>query len=176
MIRPTVRPANEADLEAIKRIADNCKREIGFSSRGMLRNAIGRGELLVAIGGDDEAAEKGEPQFAPTSNETYLPPSPAVVGFVDFHRRLDGQITIYGIVVAEERRGRGIGRALVAALAAPPLPACIALKCPTDNPANNFYAALGFQLTGVAAPTRRRPLNLWALAGAQLAALSAAHC
>ena len=152
----------------------------------MLRNAIGRGELLVATCGG--AWEKGEPQFAPTDNQTDSPTVPEVVlkqgeplfaptdnqtdsptlpevvGFVDFHRRRDEQITIYGIVVVAELRERGIGRALVAALLAPPLPTRLALKCPTDNPANNFYAALGFQLTRVETPTRRRPLNLWTLA------------
>ncbi len=142
-----IRPANEADLEAIKRIADRCKEEIGFSSRGMLRNAIGRGELLVAVCGDE------------------------VVGFVDFHRRRDEQITIYGIVVAVEQRRRGIGRALIATLATQPLPTRLALKCPHDSPANDFYAALGFQLIGVAAPTRRRPLNQWVMDQEQLQSL-----
>ncbi len=142
-----MRPASEADIAAIKCIADGCKREVGFISRGMLRNASGRGELLVATLGSE------------------------VVGFVDFHRRRDGQITIYGIVVAAEQRGHGIGRSLVAALVAEPLPARLALKCPTDNAANNFYAMLGFQCVGVEAPTRRRPLNLWVLEGTQLSAL-----
>jgi ribosomal protein S18 acetylase RimI-like enzyme len=141
MTEPGVRQAGEADLVAVKRLADGCKSEIGFISRGMLCNASGRGELLVAALGDE------------------------VVGFVDFHRRRDGQITIYGIVVAPEVRCRGIGRALVAALVAEPLPARLALKCPTDNPANGFYAALGFQCVGVEAPTKRRPLNLWVLEG-----------
>ncbi len=175
MASPTIRPASEADLAAIKRIADGCKREIGFISRGMLRSAMERGELLVAACSDEGGWEKGEPRFAPTDNKTDLPLPPEIVGFVDFHRRRDGQITIYGIVVAVEQRGHGIGRALVAALVAPPLPARLALKCPTDNAANGFYHNIGFQCVGVEQPTRRRPLNLWALEGAQLATLGISY-
>ena len=136
MTSPLIRAATEDDVAAIKLIADGCKREIGFISRGMLRNAMGRGELLVA-----EA--NGE-----------------VAGFVDFHQRKDGQITIYGIVVAPNARCQGVGRMLVEVLQQRQ-PARIALKCPTDNEANAFYAALGFQCIGVEAPTKRRPLNLW---------------
>lgn len=138
MTNPLIRAATEDDIAAIKLLADGCKREIGFTSRGLLRNAIGRGELLVADCGRE------------------------IVGFVDFHQRKDRQITIYGIVVATQSRCQGIGRALVAALHARQ-PARIALKCPTDNAANNFYAALGFQCVAVEAPTKRRPLNLWVM-------------
>jgi ribosomal protein S18 acetylase RimI-like enzyme len=136
MTSPLIRAATEDDIAAIKLIADGCKREVGFISRGMLRNAMGRGELLVA----EINAE--------------------VAGFVDFHQRKDGQITIYGIVVGAEWRRQGIGRALTEALGAKQ-PLRIALKCPTDNAANTFYAAIGFQCVGVEAPTKRRPLNLW---------------
>lgn len=133
-----VRLAVEADIAALKQLTDACKRELGFISRGMLRSAIARAELLLAERGD------------------------SVGGFVDFHHRRDGQITIYCIIVGPQQRCQGVGRTLVAALIARQ-PTTIALKCPTDNPANDFYAALGFRCVGIAPPTKHRPLNLWQL-------------
>jgi GNAT superfamily N-acetyltransferase len=63
--------------------------------------------------------------------------------FVLFHKRRDGATTIYDIVVPVAARGQGIGRALIAGLSLP-----IQLKCVMGEPANEFYARVGFKCIG----------------------------
>lgn len=138
---PLVRQAQVADLPVVKRLADAHRHELGFVLLPSLRERIEQGEMLVAV-------RDGE-----------------VIGFVDYHRRRDGQITLYHIVVKPGVRGQGIGRALLAALEA-----CgrdtncrrIALKCPIDLASNHFYERYGFTLDGTI-EGRKRPLNVWML-------------
>ena len=137
----SIRLARASDLDAIKRLADAERPALGFVRRPALAESIARDEVLVA----EQAG--------------------AVVGFVEYHQRRDGQVTLYHIAVTAERRGEGVGRALIdglrtAATAAGATP--IALKCPVDLPANAFYRACGFALREVAAG-RARPLNVWTL-------------
>ena len=63
----------------------------------------------------------------------------SVVGGLHFHHRKDGVTTLHEIVVVQERRGQGVGRALLMALEECAHKAGqkrIRLKCPTDQPAN----------------------------------------
>lgn len=136
-----VRPAAPDDLPAIKRLADAHRHELGFVLLPSLREQIERSEMLVAeLDG-------------------------AVVAFVDYHRRRDGQVTLYHIVVAPGVRRQGVGRTLLTRLeeivrASDSGP--IRLKCPVDLEANTFYRRYGFALEGVL-EGRRRALNVWAL-------------
>lgn len=139
--RPTVREATVADLARVKRLADAHRHELGFVLLPSLREQIERQEMLVAIKGEE------------------------VIGFVDYHRRRDGQITLYHIAVEAGARRQGVGRALLDALQAEARrtdSARIALKCPADLPANHFYGRYGFKLQETLAG-RKRPLNVWTL-------------
>lgn len=136
-----VRRALPTDLDTIKRIADSRKNELGFVLRPTLAESIARGELLVA-----EADGQ-------------------VVGFVDFHLRLDGQITLYHIATSVDRKRSGIGRELIAMLLSvghDVNATRVLLKCPADLEANHFYRALGFALQETQ-NGRKRALNIWTL-------------
>ena len=136
-----IRRALPTDLDAIKRIADSRKNELGFVLRPTLAESIARGELLVA--------------------ET----DGQVEGFVDFHLRRDKQITLYHIATSVDRQRSGIGSELIAMLSAVgrDLDATrVLLKCPADLEANHFYSALGFALQETQ-NGRKRALNVWTL-------------
>lgn len=136
-----VRPAQLADLTPIKALADAHRHELGFVLLPSLREQMERGQMLVA-------EQDG-----------------TLLGFVDYHRRRDGQITLYHIVVKPGVRGQGTGRALLAALEACGRDAnCrrIVLKCPIDLASNHFYERYGFILDGTI-EGRKRPLNVWML-------------
>ena len=81
-----IRPAAICDLDAIKKIADANRKEIGFVLRPVLMAGIARGEVHCAF---DER----------------------VVGFVHWHMRIDGWSTIYEIATAMP--GKGIGTMLL---------------------------------------------------------------
>ncbi len=136
-----VRKAVLEDLVNVKRLADAHRHELGFVLLPSLREQIERGEMLVAEQDDD------------------------LVGFVDYHRRRDGQITLYHIAVVPLARAQGVGRALVEALERvghETGTSRIALKCPVDLPANAFYQAYGFQLAETL-NGRKRGLQVWVL-------------
>lgn len=136
-----VRSAAQTDIVRVKAIADQNKAALGFVSRGELTKAIAKNSLIVAVK-DDE-----------------------VIGYCLFYRctsRKPGQFTVNSIVVAEQWRGRGIGRLLIAQLVTLG-PRIIMLKCIAGTPANQFYAALGFVSLGEEHKAGRQPLNLWML-------------
>lgn len=136
-----IRTATFADLDAVKSIADAHRHELGFVILPSLREQIERGQMLVAMDRDE------------------------IVGFVDYHHRRDGQITLYHIAVEPEARTRGIGRALLDTLLQVARQAGstrIVLKCPVDLQANQFYGQYGFQLVETL-NGRKRALNEWVL-------------
>lgn len=134
-----VRPAQNADLDAIKRLFDAHRTELGFVLRPALARSILSRELLVAT---DEMT---------------------VFGAVHYHHRRDRQTTLYHIAVDDGSRRERVGTALIKALCADCI-ACksrrILLKCPTGLPANNFYRAVGFQHQRTEAGKHRK-LNVW---------------
>lgn len=135
----TIRVGTTADLDAVKAIASVEKRALGFVHRGALSRAANREELLVASLGT------------------------VIVGFCQFYRRRDGISTIYHLAVARGMRERGIGRELLArvALDAERLGMqAVRLKCPSDLPANSFYARAGFTDVGREQGTNR-VLRIW---------------
>jgi ribosomal protein S18 acetylase RimI-like enzyme len=134
--------ATTADIDACKTIADQHRDMLGFLTRAVFTEAAERQRLLVA-------AIDGQ-----------------VVGFVRFNHRVRGTETaIYDICTDRQIQGRGVGRALVVALAAE-CRRCnretIALRCPEGAPANDFYAHIGFQQGAIEAGKRRR-LIVWRL-------------
>ena len=137
----TIRPARADDLDAIKALADAERVALGFVRRPALAEAIARGELLAA----ERAGE--------------------IVGFVEFHRRRDGQVTLYHIAVAPAARRQGVGRAMLDGLAAVARASGagrVLLKCPVELPANAFYQRYGFRLEE-RLDGRKRGLNVWGL-------------
>jgi len=87
-----VRLATLTDVDAVKRIADECRIELGFHTRQSFLESIEKEALLVAFLGD-------------------LPS-----GFLRFHHTRAGYTTLREVASAENARGRGIGQALVEAL------------------------------------------------------------
>lgn len=136
-----VRKATQADLGAIKELADSHRHELGFVLRPALARSIAREELLVA---ENHAG---------------------VIGFVEYHHRQDEQTTLYHIAVTPDHRCLGVGKTLVNTLRAE---ACvrgkdvIRLKCPADLPARLFYERIGFHSVGEE-QGKDRPLIVFAL-------------
>ncbi len=126
-----VRLADIDDIDEIKKIADQYKKEIGFIVWPIFTNSAKAGELFVAF----------------YQNQ--------VAGFIRWHKRKDGWSTVYEICVDEKFRKLGIGNKLISRVPKP-----IRLKCPTDNQYNGFYRHLGFILTGQESG-RKRALNVW---------------
>lgn len=138
-----IRAAEPTDVVACKVIADQHRAALGFLPRAVFAEAITHHNLLVAA----------------TSEAV-------VTGFVRFnHRQRGTETAIYDLGVASSLQGRGIGRALVCAVAAQCRTrnrAAIILRCPEGLPANEFYARVGFQRNGVEEGRRRR-LVVWRL-------------
>jgi GNAT superfamily N-acetyltransferase len=101
---------------------------------------------------------------AVTSGELLLcSNSSGLVGCLHFHHRRDGITTVHEIVVTPSEQGRGAGRALLDALeedARARGQKRLRLKCPVDQPANGFYARVGFQRVGLEAG-RQRHVAIW---------------
>ena len=139
--RVRVRAAGPADLAAVKAIMDAHRHELGFVPRPALATAAARGWLLVAELDD------------------------RIVGALNWWTRRDGVVVLYNVAVAAGMRGRGVGRSLLDALiswARQRGARQVALKCPEDLPANDFYRRAGFTLRR-REPGKRRGLNCWAL-------------
>jgi len=137
----SVRKATQADLEAIKELADSHKHELGFVLRPALARSIAREELLVA---ENHAS---------------------VIGFVEYHHRQDEQTTLYHIAVTPDHRRMGVGEALINTLRAEARilgKSAIRLKCPADLPAKLFYEHIGFHSIGEELG-KDRPLIVFAL-------------
>ncbi len=136
-----IHKATEDDLDAVKSLADLHRRELGFVRRPALLEAIRRSELTIA------------------RDSSHL------VGFVHYRHRRDTQTTLYDIAVKPEYRRTGIAKALVQALISEARSLdkhFIVLKCPSELPANAFYARLGFE-RWAEEPGRRRKLTVWRL-------------
>lgn len=133
-----LRHATENDLPAIKAIANCYKKELGFVMLPALRKAIAARELQVAV------------------------LDGSIVGFCNWHKRKDGWSTVYEIAVHPDYHSKRIGRALLAAI-----PGDIRLKCTVENPANEFYARVGFACVGTE-DGRKHPLNVWQRLGSEI--------
>ncbi|MBI2674428.1 MAG: GNAT family N-acetyltransferase [Candidatus Yanofskybacteria bacterium] len=128
-----LRLAEEKDIPQIKKIADADKKCLGFISRAWLGASIAKEELHIAV-------LDGE-----------------VVGFIRWHKRRDGMITIYDLCVAERFRRKNIGQQLVSVLG----DSYLRLKCHQDNPARDFYKRLGFEVVGLETSKGGRKLNIF---------------
>ena len=135
-----IRKANRKHLRQIKEIADANKESVGFVLRPALLEAIQRDELFVAI------ARNGR-----------------ILGFANYHHRLDENTTIYELCVKQKHRGNGLGRQLIEAIIVESKALGkqqIRLKCPISLEANQFYKRVGFQQIAVEAGKKRK-LNVW---------------
>ena len=136
----SIRRAEIQDLTGIKRLADNNRTTLGFVLRPALMAGIKQGWLLIA---------------EQTNGE--------LLGFIHYRHRRDMQTTLYEICVVQSFRRRGVGRALVEALAreaAQLRKTCIQLRAPVGIAANAFYQMTGFVLNRTESG-RKRPLNVW---------------
>ncbi len=131
-----IRNATSIDLPAVKRLADDHKRELGFVLNPALREAILEKRVVVALGEGNR-----------------------LVGFIHFRHRRDGVTKVYQICIEGECRRRGYGFALLSKLVEDALTIgqdTISLSCPEDLAANEFYKACGFTQDGhVRSPARR---------------------
>lgn len=129
--RAMIRYGINEDIPAIRRIAQQHSKELGYVMYPALRQSIQKYELFVAV------ADR------------------QVVGFCRWHKRRDEWSTIYELAVHRDFQGHNIGRALLEAVPAPRR-----LKCTIENPANYFYADSGMTLDRVEAG-KHRQLNVW---------------
>lgn len=176
----TVRGACTDDVDAVKRLADAHRRELGFVVRASLIEACRRGELLVAVTQGTNARPRiTAPSISgaaapamPTMLEAVAPARSdfvpaavhdALIGFVQAYFRRDGQATLHTIAVDGAFRRHGVGRALVAALIDASRRrgmVSILLRCPIDLAANTFYASIGFSQERIE-QGKRRQLAVW---------------
>ena len=138
----TISSANDLSvIDAVKRIADQNRPELGFHVRQAYVDSVNKKELLVAK----------------KANQ--------VVGFARYHHRRDNRTTLYEIATTPDIRGKGVGRQLIDALIADcqrVASRCLRLSCPVELPANRFYEAIGFiRSTRRSRPGRSRPLYEW---------------
>lgn len=132
-MRIKTRLAEERDIPQIKKIADVDKRWLGFISRAWMGASITQEELRVAVVGT------------------------TVAGFVRYHKRRDGVVTVYEICVAQAFRRRGLGKHLICALG----DNYLRLKCHQNNPACGFYKSLGFEVAGTFTSKGGKVMNIF---------------
>ncbi len=124
----------------MKKLAAENSDALGFVLRSVLAKAIEENRLVVAEAGG------------------------CLIGFQEYyHRKRDGQTTLYHKCVATAFRRRGVGKALVDAVVAESRKAgrqFLLLKCPENLPSNEFHRSYGFRLSGTE-QGRRRKLNIW---------------
>jgi len=147
----TLRKASLSDADAIKRLADAHRHELGFVRHPAIIESISRNELIVAYN------------------------SSGIIGFIEYHHRQDVQTTLYHIVVEIDHRGMGVGRSLLAVLqeeARQRGKQTVRIKCPIDLPANGFYERVGCSLL-TCEKGKSRQLAVWALLTSGLAAVCA---
>jgi ribosomal protein S18 acetylase RimI-like enzyme len=127
-------------LEELKKIADSCKKDIGFVTTRILEKAINEKRIIIQ--------KKDE----------------RIIGFLHFyHRKRDQQTTIYELMILPEYQKMGYGKELINELVRQSLilnRTIIKLKCPVDNFSNGFYKHLGFELIQTV-KGRKRELNIW---------------
>jgi ribosomal protein S18 acetylase RimI-like enzyme len=143
----TIRWARPEDVDGAKTLADQERTTTGFVNRAVLQEAQQRDWLLVAV---HHTAEAGG----------YVG---HVVGFANFRIRQDRICTLYEIAVTTSYQRQRIGMRLFQALirrAHEERCTHVQLKCPSDLPANGFYAAAGCTYINTE-EGKRRPLKIW---------------
>lgn len=122
-----IRYATDSDIAECDRIARQYPAELAFVRKASLQRGVDNKSLHVAIADD------------------------RLVGFVLFHRRLDGWQTVYDLAVDKRYAGLTIGRQLLYSVPCP-----IQLKCKVDNRrANRFYEQIGMQDGGTDGKLRK---------------------
>ena len=139
----SIRKAELEDVDAIKKLADAHKKELGFVHKAALTRSIERSEVLVVEN------------------------TQGLVGFLEYRhlKQKPEQTTVYYICVTPESRFKDIGKRLMEALrdeARDRGKSLIQLKCPVDLPATVFYERLGFQRQG-REEGKEREIEIWHL-------------
>lgn len=80
-------------------------------------------------------------------------------GYCRFHKRRDGQVTIYEIISQRS----GVGTAMLARLRQVEGATSILARCPADLPSNLFYLSRSFTLEASEMTRGGRLLNVWRL-------------
>jgi N-acetylglutamate synthase-like GNAT family acetyltransferase len=137
-----IRKAQVSDLNSIKSLVDQHKKELGFVIRPALQRSTESNEIDIAVDNNSQ-----------------------LIGFVHYRHRKDGQTTLYNIVVDSNWRRLGIASRLVQSLEKE----CkikqqgkIFLKCPQELAANTFYTNYGFE-EGDTQDGKHRALSIWTL-------------
>jgi len=84
-------------------------------------------------------------------------------GMCLYHKCKQGRLTIYIILVLDERQGEGIGTKILDYLKQIHGVTYIFARCPADLPSNKWYKKRGFQLCRVDTLPSKRVLNSWRL-------------
>lgn len=130
------------DLKQIKSLAAENSDALGFVLRSALAKAIEENRIVVA-----EVNKR-------------------LIGFQEYyHRKRDGQTTLYHKCVSSEFRRFGVGKALVDAVVNESRimgRQFLLLKCPEDLTSNEFHRNYGFALIRTE-NGKRRKLKIWRL-------------
>lgn len=138
-----IRPATLRNVPGVQRLARANDETFGFLPLVTIKKGQEDGELLVALQKTGDAE--------------------AVIGFLRFHVRRDGQATLYDICTHARLRGQGIGTRLLQTFFAHCREkgcSSVQLKCVIGTRANDFYRKHGFILSGMD-PGKKRSLNIW---------------
>lgn len=136
-----IRLAKPNELAAIKRIAEDNRRELGFSTTATYSAAINAEEMIVS-------QEKSR-----------------VLGYCHFHLRRDNVLKVYQICVDRLHRRNGIGTGLMNYVITYTIRRggnSITLLCPDDLEANLFYGSYGF-VCGQLVAGKKRQLRIWSM-------------
>jgi GNAT superfamily N-acetyltransferase len=142
----SVREASKEETPAILALAEGHRDELGalIQHRTWLFRQIERGEVFVA------RTDEGE-----------------LIGFVVFSHqslRQPENTTVYYLCTTANRRGQGVGKLLMEAVASDARirgKKTIDLKCPAYSPANNFYKCIGYELHRSEIDGEGNRLNIW---------------
>lgn len=132
----SIRTATDAALLDVVRVLDAAMLETDAET---LRNRIAAGNVLVGVAGAKPDVDGDEEPDSPTESDG------TVVGVAVLEPR-DGRIHLAAIAVRRERRGQGIGSALVEAAANRGRASGSArLTAAFDETLREFYEPLGFE-------------------------------
>lgn len=120
-------------IEQIYKLFNKYSKEVGFVLKPSIIESTMKGEVI------------------------YIEQNNQIVGACKFHKRKDGIITIYEIVVDDRFRGKGLAKQMLQFIGKRGL---ISLKCPIDNESNKFYKKIGFRLLKIE-EGKKRNLNVW---------------
>jgi N-acetylglutamate synthase-like GNAT family acetyltransferase len=134
-----IRKALIEEVDSIKKITDQNKNELGFVLKPALVRSVQQNEVLVVLENEE------------------------IVGFCNYHHRLDKRTTLHNILIIKRHQGNGVGLKLFLKMVDEAKQIGqyeVILRCPQDLSANEFYRRIGCHLSNIEEGKKRR-LCVW---------------